>query len=713
MDLNTPLKSAGKIYQMYSARLAKLNIYTLEDLLFHLPFRYDDFSLISKIAQVQAGEIVTIQGLVLSMQNIYTKTHKKIQKAVVADDSGSIEIIWYNQPFLTKYIRINDAVSLSGKADFFIRKLVLNSPEYELITNNVTIHTGRLVPVYPETKGLTSKWLRRQIYKLLNEPVNDFIPQFILDKYTYPRLADALNKVHFPDNLAQAQKARERIAFDELLLLQLKSKQRRLEWEKSVRGIPFEVLKFEKQIAQFISSLPFTLTTSQIKAVSEILQDINKDKPMNRLLQGDVGSGKTIVGTIIMYLAYLNGFQSVLMAPTEILAEQHYQTISKFLSPFSVKVAISTGSKKLKMKNYSSSDPPTPIESGPTGGESRSNNRTIEQSNNSGSRHAQTLNLKDTDILIGTHAVLNKNLKFDKLGLVIIDEQQRFGVEQRTIIRKKGKNPHFLTMTATPIPRTVALTMYGDLELSYLDELPKGRKIIKTWLVPPEKRDAAYHWIRKQIKELNSQIFIICPFIEESENSKTVKAATIEFERLRKEIFPDLKLGLLHGKLKAKIKDQVLSDFRDKKIDILVATPVVEVGIDIANATVIMIEGAERFGLSQLHQLRGRVGRGDKQSFCLLFSDAQSENSLTRLKAMEIKQNGAELAEIDLKLRGPGDVFGTAQSGIPKLKVASFSDFSLIKRTKLEAEELFPKLSLYPVLKSKVDEISIENVSPD
>lgn len=695
ITLNTPISQAGRIFKMYSGRLAKLDIFTLEDLLYHLPFRYDDFSLISGIAQVQPGETVTIQGQVLSMENIYTRNFKKIQKAIVNDMTGSIEAVWYNQQFLTKYIKVNDNISLSGKAELFNNKLVLTSPEYELInnalssaTNSATLHTGRLVPVYPETKGVSSKWLRRQIFKLLQEITDlpDFIPSSVLSKYGYSSLIEALKKVHFPDTLQQSANARERLAFNELLLIQLKSKQRKAEWEKDIRSHKLQVTSYKSQIHNFIRSLPFELTPSQEKSINEVFEDVTKDKPMNRLLQGDVGSGKTIVGTIAMYLAFLNGYQSVLMAPTEILAQQHFDTVKKFTEPFGIKVALATGSKRVGIKN---------IESG-----MRKQKYT--------DKSAPT-----PDILIGTHAVLHDKIVLEKLGLVIIDEQQRFGVEQRSLIRNKGKNPHFLTMTATPIPRTVALTMYGDLDLSYLSDMPKGRTIIKTWLVPPEKREGAYNWIKKQVMELDSQIFIICPFIEESENMQTVKAATVEYEHLKKAIFPDLKLSLLHGRMKTKEKDEVLTGFRNRKADILVATPVVEVGIDIPNATVILIEAAERFGLAQLHQLRGRVGRGDKQSYCLLFTESPSQHTYTRLKALETKHNGAELAELDLKLRGPGDIFGTAQSGLPKLKVATFSDLDLIRKAKIEADNLYTGLDNFTQLRDKLNEITIKKVSPD
>ena len=706
MNLNTPLKEAGRIYKMYSSRLEKLEIYKLEDFLYYLPFRYDDFSLISKIGRVQAGETVTIHGQVLSIENIFTKRFKKITKATISDGSGSIEAVWYNQTFLTKYIHVNDNLSLSGKAETFNNKTVLTSPDYELISqahtgighdiNENNLHTGRLVPIYPETKGVSSKWLRKQIFIFLNEfrhELSDFIPDNLLKKYSYPSLQDAIHQIHFPKNLFEAQKARERLAYNELFLLQLKSRQRKLDWQEATIGYSFSTSNFQKKIDTFRKSLPFTLTDSQSKSIHEILYDLTKDKPMNRLLQGDVGSGKTVVGAFAMYLAYLNGYQSVLMAPTEILAQQHYETIKQFLEPFGLKVALATGSKKVGFKTQ----------------DSRNKNRESKITHK-----PDFMNHKSSfNVLIGTHAILSSKIQFDKLGLVIVDEQQRFGVEQRSTIREKGINPHFLTMTATPIPRTVALTMYGDLDISYLSELPKNRKRIKTWLVPVEKRKPAYEWIRKQIKDFHSQIFIVCPFIEESETMQTVKAAKVEFERLKMDVFPDLRLTMLHGKQKAKEKEQVLTDFKKHEYDILVATPVVEVGIDIPNATVIIVEAAERFGLSQLHQMRGRVGRGEKQSYCLLFTESQSIQSIMRLKALETKHIGADLAELDLRLRGPGDIFGTAQSGLPKLKAANFSDFSLIQKTKIDAQDLFDNLNNFPLLEKKVKELTLSKVSPD
>lgn len=662
---------------MYARRLEKLNIKTFEDFLYHVPFRYDDFSLISKINRVQPGEIVTIQGTVSEISNEFTKNFKRLQKAEIADDTGSIEVVWFNQPYLTKVIRKNDKISLSGKIDWFLRKIVMQSPEYEIISSSPIIHTGRLVPVYPETKGVTSKWLRRQVYKLINENRENFIeylPDTIINDHSLLTINVAIEQIHFPQTLDKANKSRQRLSFDELFLLQLSSMERKVNWNKNLISNPYSIHKFNEKIEEFLSKLPFTLTNAQKGVVEEILKDLAKPKPMNRLLEGDVGSGKTVVSAIAMFLSFLNGFQSVLMAPTEILALQHFNTISNLLSPFGIKVQLFTSSSKNKR-------------------------------------------IKDEglrfDVAIGTHSLLYEKIRLDKLGLAVIDEQQRFGVQQRAIIRDKGRNPHLLTMTATPIPRTIALTLYGDLDLSILDEMPHGRKQIKTWLVPPEKREGAYSWIEKQIRQTQSQVFIVCPFIEESETIKSVKAANKEFENLKDQVFMNLKLGLLHGKLKAKEKEEVLGKFRDAKIDILVATPVVEVGIDIPNATIIVIEASERFGLAQLHQLRGRVGRGDKQSYCLLFTESKNPETLERLKAMEKYNFGAKLAELDLRLRGPGEIYGTMQSGRKMLKIASFSDFELIQKTRKAAEKIFPELNRYPRLLEKLKSINSKKVSPD
>ena len=670
MDLQTPVGQASKSYKLYAKRLEKLGIFKLEDFLFHIPFRYEDYSIISKINQIQAGETVTIKGKVEDIQNVYTRRFKTLQRAKIADETGTVDLMWFNQPFLTRVITKGDLISVSGKVELSKNKFILISPNYEVIFENQTIHTGRLVPIYPETRGISSKWLRRQIFKLLEEKgqIKEYLPKKFLEKNSLIDLQQAISQIHFPESLEKEQKARERLSFDEFFQIQLSALVRKKQWEMEKIKKAWNVEKNKEKIKKLVESLPFELTNAQKKATDEILKDFEKEKAMNRLLEGDVGSGKTIVAAIGIYEAFLNGFQSALMAPTEILANQHFKTLSDLLTPLGLKIELLTGTRKIQNEDF--------------------------------------------DVLIGTHSLIYKKAKFKNLGFVVIDEQQRFGVEQRSAIRKKGDNPHLLTMTATPIPRTVALTMYGDLDLSILDEMPKERMQIKTWLVPPVKRNNAYAWIEEKVKQ-GDQVFIVCPFIEESETMVSVKAATKEYERLKKEVFPNLKLSLLHGKMKSDEKNAILKDFRDKKTDILVSTPVIEVGIDISNATIMLIEEAERFGLAQLHQLRGRVGRGAKQSYCLLFTQSKNPETLERLKSLESIYSGASLAELDLKLRGSGQIYGTIQHGVPQLKVASFSDFELIEKTKKEAKEIFEKIDEFPEVRKKIEEIEVKNISPD
>lgn len=680
VDLALPIKEAGRAYKMFAGRAERLGIVTLEDLLFHFPHRYDDFTLASPINIVQPGETVTIRGTVTESKTEHTRRNFKIQHVSILDDTGSIECIWFNQPYITQALTLGSFASIAGRVDEFRGRRVLMVKDYEKLPSldAKAVHTGGLVAVYPETKGLSSKWIRNRIKEILTDNhFDEYLPEQIVKKNKFMSFDEAMHAIHMPESIEQSLKARERLSFDELFLTQLKAVQRRSEWEKQVSTSAFTIKPYQTQIDKLIASLPFQLTNSQKTAIEDIFADVSKTKPMNRLLEGDVGSGKTIVALTAMYAAHLNGFQSALMAPTDILANQHFKTITAFLEPFGLKILLYTAASKKKIKD-----------------------------------------IGEFDIAIGTHALLDEKLQFEKLGLVCIDEQQRFGVEQRAILRNKGTSPHFLTMTATPIPRTVFLTLYGDLDLSYLSDMPKGRKRVKTWLVPEIKRNACYKWIDKQVKVKENgkpvnQAFIVCPFIEESESSTTVKAATKEYEHLQKNVFHDLKLGLLHGKIKNTEKDTILSDFRNGNIDILVATPVVEVGIDIPNATIMLIEAADRFGLAQLHQLRGRVGRNDKESFCYLFTDGTSEKTSVRLKNLETIYNGAELAEIDLKLRGPGDVYGTLQHGIPKLKIASFSDIGLIEKSKKEVAAIFPKLQNYPLLQDKLKSTIIQSVNPD
>jgi ATP-dependent DNA helicase RecG len=546
---------------------------------------------------------------------------------------------------------------------FFSRKLCLTSPDYEILgeIEKPTLHTGRLVPIYPETLGLSSKWIRTKIKDAFDiTDIKEFLPPKILKDLHLAGVSEAIRMVHFPKNLKEAGIGRRRLAFNELLNLQLKSLHRKIAWKKN--KVSFKLNIKNVSMYQFIETLPFQLTHSQQKAVDEILEDMKKDTPMNRLLEGDVGSGKTVVAAVGAFATFLNGFQTVIMAPTQILAQQHYQTLNQLFSK---------SVKPIKIQLITSQ-----------------------------TREKET---KKSDIYIGTHALIHRKIKFDKVAFVVIDEQHRFGVEQRAHLVKKSGTPHVLTMTATPIPRTIALTTYGDLDLSVLTEMPEGRQKIITWVVPSVKREKAYEWIKSQISNLKSQIFIVCPLIEASvvETMQDVKAAKAEFSIISSQ-FSNFKVGLLHGRLKPKEKDRVLSDFRSHKVNILVTTPVVEVGIDIPGATIMVIEAAERFGLAQLHQLRGRVGRGEQKSYCLLFSNIKSGKPMQRLKAMEKMYSGFELSELDLKLRGPGEIFGTLQSGFPELKVASWGNFELIKEAKEVAEDIVKNPETYPLLQRTV-----------
>lgn len=669
MDLTTSVAELSLVGPIYLKRLEKLEIQKIEELFYHIPHRYLDFSLTSDIGRAQLGETLTVRGKVVSMINMYTKAGKKIQMALVTDATGTILAVWFNQPFLVRTLYPGVKVALAGKIDWFGRKRALISPEYEKIfPGKMAVHTGRIISVYPETSGVSSKWIRGRIKEAFAKTkgkIKEFLPPGVLSNLNLLTFSQAVSCVHFPQRLEAAEEGRRRLAFNELLFLQIQNVYRKLTWQKNKVVYKFEVDK--PDIDSFTASLPFRLTPSQKRATEEILEDLGKDIPMNRLLEGDVGSGKTVVAATAAFAAFVNGCQSIFMAPTQILAQQHYETLNKLLAKFKVRICLVTSESVKK-------------------------------------------DLGKTDIFVGTHALIHKKLDFDSVALVVIDEQHRFGVEQRAHLLKKagerGVAPHVLTMTATPIPRTVALTFYGDLDLSLLTELPKGRKRVTTWIVPPLKRERAYGWIKEKIEKERVQVFVVCPLIEESqkETMAQVKAASEEEKSLKK-IFKAFSVGLLHGKMRMKEKNEVLDLFREGKTDILVSTPVVEVGIDVANATIMLIEAAERFGLAQLHQLRGRVGRGKKKSYCLLFSQGKSPKVLTRLTAMTKGISGFELAELDLKLRGPGEIFGTRQHGFPELKIATWDDIELIREAKKVAMAAFDSpakyVSLHTLLRQK------------
>ncbi|MEK7633875.1 MAG: ATP-dependent DNA helicase RecG [Patescibacteria group bacterium] len=690
VTLEIPIENLPATSPVTICKLKSLGINTYSDLLNYFPYRYEDYSIISTIDKLQQEETVTVIGKIVEAKNQYTRNGLRIQKVIVADQTGKIEVNWFNQPYLIRLFKIGSTISVAGIVRQFGSKLTLEPKEYEIINfdrsidRNILKHTGRIIPIYSEKKGLSTKTIRDKIHAILNSTaavmcrVAEMLPGEII---SFNNLSDehwAYRQIHFPDNLNFANKAKERLSFDELFNLQLANNLIKKEWQKERVGNKFTLDSNSVQlINRLINSLPFKLTNDQNKVVKEIINDLKKIIPMNRFLQGDVGSGKTVVASIACYLSFLNGYQSIIMAPTEILAQQHYETIKNLFSKLdTLKVGLITGSNKNKKNNYS--------------------------------------------VIIGTHALLNQKLKLKQVGLVIIDEQHRFGVNQRALLKEKALNPHLLTMTATPIPRTVALTLYGELDLSYIEEMPRGRLPVKTYFVPKTKRLACYQWIKLQVTSYRSQVFIVCPLIEESESEtlKSIKAAKIEFENLKK-IFTDVEtrhaLSLLHGRMKSVEKDQVMSDFKNKKIDILVSTPVVEVGIDIPGATIMLIEGAERFGLAQLHQLRGRVGRSDKQSYCFLFSEKKDLGISERLNFFAKNNNGNKLAEYDLKSRGAGNIFGIEQHGFVNLKIASLTDYELINKTKKAVEYFVSKYDIndWDGLNKKVKEYKGKQISRD
>ncbi|MDH7476545.1 MAG: ATP-dependent DNA helicase RecG [Microgenomates group bacterium] len=682
MNLDQPLNKLPFTKAATVYRMKKLGLATFWDLINYFPFRYENYSLISPIAKIQPGENVTLKGVITKTAMGITKRGLKTQQVVIDDGSGSINLVWYNQPYLLKILKPGFLISVAGQvSDYFFRRQFTPS-EYEILKfpSQPTIHTGRIVPIYPETQGLSSKTIREKIFYILSNLKNkpeEFLPEkILLDNQLFLEF-EAYKKIHFPQSMKEIEPARHRLSFDELFLIQLSAALTKKKWQKEKASFLYSFTEnCKKKLENFIARLPFELTNSQKKAWQEIFDDLNRTFPMNRFLQGDVGAGKTVVAAIASYYTFLNHYQTLFMAPTEILAEQHYQIISNLLKKEGVKIALITGSKK------------------------------------------PASNINDYDLIIGTHALISKNLQFHRVGLVIIDEQQRFGVQQRLMLQNKGVNPHLLTMTATPIPRTVALTLYGELDLSTIDELPKGRIPVKTYLVPKEKRDDCYNWIKKKINQEKIQIFIICPLIEESEKETmaSVKAAKKEYQFLKENVFTNFNLGLLHGRLRAKEKTKLMNDFKEGRIDILIATSVVEVGIDIPNATVMIIEAAERYGLAQLHQLRGRIGRGNKQAFCFLFTEKTDERIIARLNFFAKNNNGSKIAEYDLHTRGPGEIFGVKQHGYINLKIASLSDFSLINKTKKTVNFFLNKYSELidqPKIKNRLQIYNFEAVSRD
>jgi ATP-dependent DNA helicase RecG len=670
-SLDSPITVLKGISSALAAKFAKLGVKTIRDMLYFFPHRHLDYTQRKPISELEVGQEQTIIATVWEA-HIAALGGRKGTEATVADDTGTVRVVWFNQPYLAKTLRTNSRIVLSGRVSVFKGGKVFQSPEWEPLESEDLIHTGRLVPLYPLTEGLNS----RRVRKLVKEAVAqwapqlvDFLPQEVRDHCSLVDLPQAIQQAHYPDSQQGRDEARKRLAFDELFLIQLGVLARKQEWQESQRGNSFQI--DDPLLERFLHSLPFALTPAQQKVLGEILSDLEKSKPMCRLLQGEVGSGKTVVATAALLVAVANGYQGALMAPTEVLAEQHFNNISTLLS----KVGPLEGEKG-PLLSYPSL-PPYPFTMALLIGSLRQGEKKKIQ---------QLIRQGEVDLVIGTHALIQGEVKFKRLGLVVVDEQHRFGVLQRSALRQKGFNPHVLVMTATPIPRTLALTLYGDLDLSVIKQLPPGRVAIETRWLNSKQREAAYAFLRRKIAE-GRQAFIICPLIEESESIEA-KAAVAEYQRLSQEVFPDLRLGLLHGRISASEKEEVMRLFRDGKTDILVSTPVVEVGIDVPNAVVMLIEGADRFGLSQLHQFRGRVGRGEYKSYCLLLAETPSLEGRERLKIIEKTRDGFLLAEEDLKIRGPGEFFGTRQSGLPDLRMARLSDVALLELARGEASRL-------------------------
>lgn len=728
ISLSTNVQEVPRIGVAYAKKLKKFGIKTVQDLLFHFPARYDDFSEIISItfARQRLNENVCIQGQIIEIESSHTfKKFMGLTEALIQDDSGQIKVIWFNQPYIAKSLKEDDFVCLAGKIGFYNKQLYLNNPVFERINgigeNEELTHTGRIVPVYPETRGVTSRWLRYVIKPLLYrfmDVVPEPLPEEITKKYKFLPINEALWQLHFPDSFEAADAAKARFSFEELFLIQLdvlKQKVRLMLKKAPACTMDADLMK------DFTDSLPFQLTDSQKKCAFQILKDIEKSNPMSRLLEGDVGSGKTVVATMAALSCVKNGNQVAFMAPTEILAKQHFKTVCDLLKPFNVRVGLMTGKDA---RIFSAQGGPDPVW------------EVSKKSFNGDLENGQL------DIAIGTHSLIQKGVNFKNLGLVVLDEQHRFGVEQRDhLIKNKKLVPHLLSMTATPIPRTLALTVYGDLDLSLIDEMPKNRKKVKTIIVDPGQRKQAYEFIKKEVAQ-GRGVFVIFPKIESTASKlaealakhgpvtgsannfvpqnyltgpislsslavNEVKALKEEYEKLSKDVFPDLRITMLHGKMKPPEKERIMLDFKKGEIDILLSTSVVEVGVDVPRATIMMIEGAERFGLSQLHQFRGRVGRSDLQSYCFLFTTDPSMLNRKRLTALVESSNGFELAQKDLEIRGPGSLYGTQQWGLPDMAMQGLSNIFLVEKTRTAAKELLekdPELKNYPLLKERLKE---------
>lgn len=660
----------------------KLGIFTAQDLMMYFPKKHIDYSSRTLIKNLKEGLTTTVFGYIKSVSSFNTKNNLSVTRVVIADESGRFELSFFNAKgnrYLLERMKAqfpqNAGIMVSGgvKRNNYSGQLTMDKPTYSIMTGEFlenpdsNLNIARIVPIYTVCENLSIKTLRKAIFnaiELYKDDIKNIIPDFIRERLGIMDKKDAVRQIHFPDSMDVLEHARFSLIFEELFLIQLKLIRLRENTAKDTSSYALHVAK-DGLVQQFIKSLPFELTSGQNQAVNEILQDMNSDVPMQRLLQGDVGSGKTVVATIMLLAAIENGYQGAIMAPTEILAQQHYNNLIQWLTPMGLSVGLFLGSHGKKIRQKFETD----------------------------------LKNGQTHIAVGTHALIQENVEFNNLGAIVVDEQHRFGVKQRNVLKKKSQNPQMLTMTATPIPRTLALTVHGDLDLTVINELPKGRKPIKTVLTGSHKQ--VWDLIKREVEE-GRQAYIVYPLIEESE-TLSAKAATIEAERLQAEVFPQFKVGLLHGKLKNDEKDEVMKDFKDGKYDILVSTTVVEVGVDVPNATVMVIENAERFGLSQLHQLRGRVGRNSLQSYCVLITSSRSQETRERLGIMVETNDGFVIAEKDLQLRGPGEFLGTRQSGLPDLIISDIvRDAKILEIARNEAIDFVKNYNIedFPALQN-------------
>ncbi len=686
----TPITALPTIKKTFVQKFATLGIYTVRDLLFHIPSRYEDFSQIKKITEALEEEKATFEGTIAPFREKKTwKRQMTIFETDLTDDSGIIRLVWFNQKLIANSLVPGTRIRVSGKVSSDRDGLVMISPAFERANRRPT-HTARLVPVYPETYGLTSKFIRWQIENLFEKKIGipDPLPETLTSKLHLPTLPRALRMIHFPASINEVEVARKRLAFDDMFLAQLKSLELKSLWKKSA-AIPFpmDITFIDRNAPLF----PFPLTNAQNKALEEILLDLARAMPMNRLVNGDVGSGKTAIAALAGLRVVQGGFQVALLAPTEVLAQQHFETFSTLFAQASFQVALLTRSSQILATETVAKE-------------------TLKNAIRSGL----------ASIVIGTHALLQEDVSFKNLALVIIDEQHRFGVSQRAALQEATRHssdglpattPHLLTLTATPIPRTLAITFLGNLDISVLDEMPKHRIPITTKIAATrDARETVFRFARQEIKR-GRQIFIVLPLVEESAALSEVKAAKTEHEKLSAKIFPEFSVGLLYGKMKSSDKEKVMRDFKDGKIHVLVSTSVVEVGVDVPNATVMIIENADRFGLSQLHQFRGRVGRGTHPSYCFLLPGKNGANN-DRLNALAESNNGFFLAEKDLEIRGPGAFFGLRQSGIPDIAMSHLGNARLIKIAQEEASSLLladPSLEQHPHLRKALAEMT-ENV---